>query len=608
MEVVNCKGDPRSMRGFRGGAMCDRFASLIVTGFLGLTIGIASEAGAGCNAIPDADSITGLQPAVPGLIGFKSALGRIDRLHLLPTKNPSFRIQPDGICVRSADGIKPIIRPVPEDLDIRDYAVSVLVKPANGGPSHALVLGAKGVCKPFGPPEKAREMKEGQIALRCEPIPPSVEHSDGRLNIRVALPGDGNLFQSSPKDKISMSGEVTVLITLKPEDVESHRALLQEIGSNGCASQCSQLMESEALACNDDIYRLTISGTFESDPIPCAVGAATVTMNNFQEQCEDTQDYPLLAPCAGNPTQLRFWQDSCGGIHIPFDWTDIRKKDQQPQSITRVVAGRSGTARIEKGKGMRIWIPGREFLGSTPYMASVGPTSTVDWRFPEIDVWYPDEPSAEMGLRGSVDKDNSIVHVYPRMPVWVVCDNVVSDEACMSVEGHEHGYGLNCACEDRYAPGCTCTKLTSPRYFACDGGDFDGMPCTRHMHCNSPAGGGPNGKCSEQPTCQPPGEAGIWKPGRDHTTGTKCWEKANCAGLGSAYECGYRLFGFDDRNQNGVIELDAKIEDLVAASKRRGACKDKRGQFCSNLPSNKKACGPQEGTCRGYTLSAHEEK
>jgi hypothetical protein len=64
------------------------------------------------------------------------------------------------------------------------------------------------------------------------------------------------------------------------------------------------------------------------------------------------------------------------------------------------------------------------------------------------------------------------------------------------------------------------------------------------------------------------------------------------------------LFDFDHLQQNGVIELDAQIEDKPGARERRGACKKNPKQFCSNIQSTKKACGANEGACRGYTLRA----
>jgi hypothetical protein len=107
-----------------------------------------------------------------------------------------------------------------------------------------------------------------------------------------------------------------------------------------------------------------------------------------------------------------------------------------------------------------------------------------------------------------------------------------------------------------------------------------------------------------QPTCQPRTEAGVWKPGRNHQTGKKCSQDAACITSGPKHRCGYRLLDFDNLQSNGVIALDAQIEDKVGARERRGACQKNANQSCSNIKPNKKACGANEGVCRGYTLVA----
>lgn len=575
--------------------MAGRFAIGYASLVLAVGVGVTRDAHAGCNAIPDAESITGANRGVPGLIGFKGALGRIDRLYFVPDGSASFRVQADGICVNRAPGAAPIVRPVSADVRAENYVVSLLVQPATG-PAIARILGTEKSCTPFTAYGQATQ--NALFRMACDPTPARVERDGNMLNVRIPVPGQNALFGGSPNSPEPMSGTLTAIVTSMPADVATHAALLERVRADGCAAHCAELLDAGALACVDKIYRLTSTGTFDTDPIPCSVGVASTAKNNFQEQCENAQSGSGLPSCNDHPTQLAFWQDACGGIHIPFDWTGIRRHTPGPE-VTRLVAGLSGTA-VGKGLHRRGWIPGREFLGSTPYGDPEGKAPSTDWRFPEIDVWYPDEPSQVVGLRGSTDQDDSIVHVFPRMPVSIACDGVAGDEACMAVDGRIRGSGISCACTDRYPAGCRCKQLASPRFFACNGGEFEGMPCTRHAHCNG-AGGKPSGKCSGQPSCKPTKEAGVWIPGRGHTAGKKCWDDAAC---GPNHQCGYRLFNLDHLQDNGVIVLDAQIEDTLGARQRRGACKKNPKRSCSNITGNQKACPENEKPCRGYVLIA----
>ena len=96
----------------------ERSPLVVVVAALVLAVALSPDAWANCNAIPDAESamITGYQesaeddpmmaPPAPGTgpIGFKGALGRMDRIALIPGQTTGFRIQPDGQCVDGGDG------------------------------------------------------------------------------------------------------------------------------------------------------------------------------------------------------------------------------------------------------------------------------------------------------------------------------------------------------------------------------------------------------------------------------------------------------------------------------------------------------------------------
>jgi hypothetical protein len=286
-------------------------------------------------------------------------------------------------------------------------------------------------------------------------------------------------------------------------------ALLRDVARDGCAAHCGDLIEAGASGCLDKFYAALSNPTVVPDPIPCGIGIVPANKSNFKALCEDKAQLPPdLADCDNAPTgTLDFWEDECGGIHIPFDWTEIRKEDGNP--ITRWVACRSATARVWPGNPDNekpIWIPGREFLGSTPWDDASASYPSTNWRKPEIEPWYPDDSPHEAGLRGTVDQNDSIVHVYPRMPVYRVCKVGTNYEGCMKVG--EKG-AIQCACSDRYDPAsCGCETLHSPMYFQCDVGKFAGMPCTRHDHCKPKYG--TSGNCSRRPSCQPKSPNRVW--------------------------------------------------------------------------------------------------
>jgi hypothetical protein len=593
-----------------------------------LVAALTPEARATCNAIPDAESVgigvaallVAQDPTLsvpvpdPGRIGFKGALGRMDRTQLLPGITTSFRIQPDGRCVHAVDK-KLIVEDAPgglldKGLAGSDLVVSLLTKPEGRGRSNALVLGSKAACNVLRAGEE-RGGKDAGVALRCEVLTPEIEGP----NVHVRLPDDGGLLAV---DGTPLRGSATVVVTRSPQSRAEHVALLSRIAADGCAANCSLLAAARSLACVGPFYAVLASGTVVTDLVPCGVTIpGTISKNKFKEKCEDLPSPdPDLEKCDDDRSILDFWEDACGGVHIPFDWTEIRKDTSTSTDVTRRVAGRSATSRTESGhlSSKRIWVPGREFVGSTPWNDPQGTAATTDWRKPDVEVWVPAESPEEFGLRGSVDQPDSIVHIFPRMPVSLACDGVAGDEACMGVEG---GGGISCACRDRYPVGCVCKDVDPPKFFACDGGDFEGMPCTRHQHCNSkPGSPNPDGSCTQKPTCQKDGKQGVWEsPGS--SAGTACWADGKCTQVAQHPWCGYRLFDISDRKHPVYPkqrQLDAEIN--TGGRPRRGVCKGdkgKRNKVCNHVAGNNcnLADCDQNATvceCRGYTLRAEGKK
>src|SRR5262249_21085194 len=139
--------------------------------------------------------------------------------------------------------------------------------------------------------------------------------------------------------------------------------------------------------------------------------------------------------------------------------------------IDRVVRGSSGISRREKFEGGRIFIPGREYVGTLleQDLTTPGPTFLTNPRSAALDVWYP--TPQEVGIEGVIDKDKTIVWVVPRLAVSYQCDQTTasgaSDEACMRVAIQEALPDSRCACTDRYAPDCTCSTISTARFFQC---------------------------------------------------------------------------------------------------------------------------------------------
>ena len=617
----------------------------VVVAGLVLSMALSPDARAGCNTIPDAESavtsgfavLAEQDPAaeIPtlerNLIGFKGALGRMDRFALIPGQTTGFRLEPDGQCVHATErGLT--VQKVPVGLALENpsmgrdvlggtreplesnLVLSIFTQRAPGEGVQALVLASEKVCEALAA-GIGHGVRERGVELRCVPgAPVEVHPVGGRPHVQVRLPVDRKLYGG---DDTGLRGPATVVLTEGLWNPDKYLTLLSKITAEGCAAHCDALVGIGASACVDRFYAILPDGKVVDDKIACEVTVPPdITKNVFKKQCENLVPPPAgLAPCDDNDpiSPLQLWEDSCGGIHIPFDWTGIRKTASTPSTdITRWVAGRSATSRTEAGNpdSSRIWIPGREFLGSTPWDDASGTLGTTKWRKTDIDVWYPDDPSEEVGLRGSTDQPDSIVHVFPRMPVSIVCWNGAGTEGCMRVA---EGGGVTCACEERYPAGCKCAIPNRPQYFECEGGDYDGMPCTRHGHCNSAQGSpNPNGSCSRKPTCRPDNKNGVWSgpwPGPPPPGMGQCWDDDDCTQPN--FSCGHRLFDLKDRKKGpqapeDLRELDAKIVTATGSRPRRGVCKNERITTCNHTPAN--PCAGNQGPCRGYTLRAEGKK
>ncbi len=342
---------------------------------------------------------------------------------------------------------------------------------------------------------------------------------------------------------------------------------------------------------------------FTDDPVPCRVGLAVGPALDVSTACEsDEPPGPQHPNCPTTGTDLpdiSMWLDKCGGVHVPLVWKDIRPNGINPRVLGRTAIGRGKKPHSDPP----VRLPGREFVGTTPVADPGGNLPTTKWRRPDIDLWVRSAKDQDFGLKGVVDEDDSIVHIFPQLPVSLVCEDTPGREnACLGVERQSDGkFGVECACTDSQEPGCSCTTLSSPaRYFVCtaNGGKTEGMPCTRDRHCN------PRGSCDGVPHCQLPGA--VWDGRNDGQF--ECRRDTDCppAGHPELSQCGYRLFDLREAlegssggdNPTGEIKLEFKVKP--GGRKRRGVCDD--GTPCGNGGGHGEPGTCATGECRGRKL------
>ena len=505
---------------------------------------------------------------------YKGELGRINDAYFFPALDDSLYIAPDDICVGS-----PTSRTEPRVSEIADFdrlAIFVIFDTDRGGPitvwpylaaprptlglgTLSSTLNAK---LKLGVPSYPRTTTEKRdVAVRGASSVRFVTKDwdrrvqpyragDRVVGARIPLPDMNALRAASARPALTSSSVRIVAIETGDKDVEDIAKVLLDIYDNGCESACEPLQKLGVKVCITKIYtqfpREDGSVEYREDPLLCSVDIPTDPSGNergfnlFHQVCEadpTAPHDPSLAKCNEPPANqtLWLWQSDCGAIHVPFDWTDIRIR-QTPEgskSVTREVDGRSGVGRARDADNRRIWIPGREFVGSTHRDDPSDCGTYSRWRLPSIDVFYPDGPeTAELGLSGAVDQDNSIVHIFPRRPAVLLCKDGFP-RACMKVEEHA---GIACSCPPGVTP-CECVDsrrcssgdrkgtvcMTNDdcasaapggsdgicedafMHFACNGGDREDMPCTNDDHCKRRTTGGTDGRCTRQPRCQPAG-------------------------------------------------------------------------------------------------------
>jgi len=578
-----------------------------------------------CNSIPSADSVRDefSKSSTPAPKGYKGALGRIDRAMFVSGTSRSMVLVPDGICV--ADPKQQAVQKQLALEEPKDLVVLLLLPAADGSKTAIRAWADDETCKALeakmgtlaaSAPASALMLPCSLAGLETLSTEPKLQAAGLRNALRIALPSPDETKTALGTNPALIAPRIVV--ARKPDSAAVMNAmgtLLESALLKPCHDICGAPSDAQTLVCIDDLYASSTSKlgilTYTKDPVPCAVGLTiNVPTLDVSTACETDITGPPRPNCPlGTPElpDVPVWQDKCGGVHVPLSWKEVRPTVDGEQINPRIY-GRSAIGRAKPAKDAPIRLPGREFIGTTPVGDPCGVLPGTDWRKPDIELWPETPNDADFGLMGVVDEDDSIVHVYPQIPVSLVCKGTaVADNACLGVERQRHGkFGVVCACRDRQPAGCSCDTLASPaRYFVCgsNSDNLAGMPCTRDQHCN------PGGSCDGVSRCQKPGA--VWSVGAKVDEGPECRIDTDCPPQGDPgnkhlTQCGYRLFDLREAIETpsigdkptGVIKLNHKIK--ANGHKRRGLCDD--GSPCSNGNDPGAPGGCTVGDCRGRIL------
>jgi hypothetical protein len=611
----------------------------------------ALEARGACNSLPNASEVTSAGQQVitaamsgsssanlePDLMSFryKGTLGRTEGVHFVAGP---MRFVADDSCVRRGTKapVHPLIRTIGNPNDVVVFVIFDS-KPGHPVPVWAYSAATHPSAMPFSLPSLAARVNHALDTPDGARLLPSTWDTGANP---VALPGGIvglELLERPPLApnsgppmfaglSLASSAVRVVAMHLGRRSVEDIAIPLAHLVEHECASICERFASTGGLVCIDRVFSVInpaqAVAIYVEDPFLCTVevpapGGAEIAYNDFAGQCESAAATatvpPELAACANVPSTLRFWRSECGAIHFPLDYTTIRRKrlaDGTSISIDRNLAGRSGVGRQLDADARRIFVPGREFLGSTPPQDVSASAPETRWRFPDVETWYPaGAESSELGLRGSVDKDKSIIHVFPRRPAFSTCvDNANVEHGCMGIGQ----LGVFCARDHPSTAQSACTATSGlGKNFSCQGGGRDNMPCTRDAHCARKDADEPSdGTCSRKPICRPKGT--VWRYRRLEAYpggGNTCWSDSDCQ---TTEQCGYSLFDFTGRvDADGLHTLDTTVVTAASATtvarKRRGACVGDETTACTNGTSSDPPLCKTNRRCRGYALSAEGE-
>jgi len=606
----------------------------------------ALPADASCNAVPDALQISGMTDSgknikkqLPEDLPYRGDFGRVNRAMLVPGVTASIVMGPDLGCAErllvATDGSR--------EASPEDVIGIALFHDQVTGPEFAIYA----TPEVRGRVERVFRQQSGKdassLSINWQSDKLEVRQERGPLGrdtyrVRFGYPEASPSRRQHAKDMRVLSGPMTVaLVGATEQGVANVAELAQKLRAGGCERVredfekvhdgyvCAGTIYDDFAVVPEDGGRRAASALHPrcnlsilvQDPIPCEITALSALELDFGKQCQSSKLTGLqMSACGNKPSKLGFDVDHCGGVHFPISWKNILAPGFGIGGKRRIVSGVSGVSRERyPKKGGRIIVPGREFVGSTHPLDVNGKVG--DWRKPDIEVIQPGKNQL-VGLKGSVDQLNSVVHVYPRLATSHHCkfaggtppSGPPFTEACLGVEQMEKGGTEKCACDDRVGMSCQCLVLGPAKYYACSGGSLAGMPCTRPIHCNLASN---PGHCDGTPTCRRIGD--VWKKGKKHSQKTglgnyPCETDAECKGKkdNAGYltpQCGYSLFEFRDPPKYAphVVTLDYGLSFNAGIPPQRGTCSGDHTRACTKSSINFWQCW-FAGSCTGYALHA----
>jgi hypothetical protein len=555
-------------------------------------LGSPSAARASCNSTPAASQVGSISPSPLGTyLGYRGDIGRINHVYLAQGLTPPVTISIDPKCAATdAKG----------HVDASRYVEGIDGIPADG------VIVFVSSALPAARTQRVAVQPYASEAL-CNRI-----NTAGQKNIPRLLslePCTSGAIEVTP------GGTGIELHGVRFNDLPSPLRVLAVkagnekgayLGSKGVAYKaltegCAAAREECAAAharntvcgvyvCLDQIYLGTdkepckVAAEF-LDPFGCRLVGLDQHEIFFRTQCTCDPNSPDCTAnnCESNATTIDWYVDDCRleGIHGLFNWVGVYEEGRGRRVAGSGAAGRAS----EMKKDKRIVIPGREFLGST----GAAPQNGEQW-VPDFDVENGAHKSEESGLKGTVDKPTSILHVYPRVPVDRMC-KIKSKrvEGCFAAPppGPPPATPICPCASDQSENDCECVDVT-PRFFACAGGDFAGMPCTRPKHCA--------GDVCGMAYCHKKTDA-VWMGKSEPKDKVPCLTDENCF---DDEQCGYSLFDFKTKGpKKRFVTLDHHVK-ANGPRKRRGVCPDRTP--CSN-GRNDEHCRADK-KCTGYKLQA----
>ena len=548
-----------------------------------------TDTSASCNTIPNMLAIRSATSGFPTVdvpldLPFRGDFGRIDRAVVVPGVTPEIvagrdpQCDPPGADSIAKETIGLILRQT-----VPGKSAQVVAFTAKGA-SQTTTNIANGLGQRLHVPEfrvsnRALSIRQGENAGARFALPLDDHDGPGRLSVMVlessVIGGNDSLAWLNGSKESSPCQELA--------------ARLKAAHQRGAIHACVDRIY-------DDYIRDERCKTENRNVDALAVAAfMTAEENDFRKECDGLGDGATsdLVPCRADADGLSITVHTGGMLEIPFSYEAIRKyKDEhhKPKSADRELSGRSALSRASQVGFGRIFVPGREFLGSVAPGSNPG-----NPRRPDIDVSNPLAGTQELQVTGSVDQDASLVRFYPRVPVAFVCGSN-PEQACQAFSRAGEAEKAICACEEAGKDdGCegVCQPLVDPRYYECEGGAFDGLPCTRPRHC------GEGGTCSAKPRCVP--ALATWNI-YSVIPQNACWSDAECTTAGFP-QCGYRLFDLASRAPAGVYTTQYEIVGTTAPD-QSGVCKNNRNIGCSNSLE----CPSGNGPCLGYSLRAHGTK